>query len=53
MVKLLCVYCSSSRDLAPGYHEAAEAVGRGMVERGWGSSTAAAASGSWVRSRGA
>lgn len=36
MAKLLCVYCSSSRDLAPGYHEAAEAVGRGMVERGWG-----------------
>jgi uncharacterized protein (TIGR00730 family) len=36
MTKLLCVYCSSSRRLAPAYHEAAEAVGRAMVGRGWG-----------------
>jgi len=36
MPKLLCVYCSSSRHLAPDYFAAAEAVGRGMVERGWG-----------------
>jgi uncharacterized protein (TIGR00730 family) len=36
MSKLLCVYCSSSRQLAPAYHAAAEAVGRAMVARGWG-----------------
>jgi uncharacterized protein (TIGR00730 family) len=36
MTKLLCIYCSSSRELAPAYHEAAEAVGRGLVSRGWG-----------------
>jgi cytokinin riboside 5'-monophosphate phosphoribohydrolase len=36
MPKLLCVYCSSSRELAPAYTEAAEAVGRGLVGRGWG-----------------
>jgi cytokinin riboside 5'-monophosphate phosphoribohydrolase len=34
--KLLCVYCSSSRDLAAEYHVAAEAIGRRMVGRGWG-----------------
>jgi uncharacterized protein (TIGR00730 family) len=36
MPKLLCVYCSSSRNLAPAYHEAAAAVGTGLAERGWG-----------------
>jgi uncharacterized protein (TIGR00730 family) len=36
MTKLLCVYCSSSRHLAPAYYEAAGAVGRDMVGRGWG-----------------
>ncbi|HVW22360.1 MAG TPA: TIGR00730 family Rossman fold protein [Opitutaceae bacterium] len=36
MPKLLCVYCSSSRQLAPVYHQAAAGVGREMVERGWG-----------------
>jgi hypothetical protein len=36
MTKLLCVYCASSRDLAPKYHADAEAVGRSMVTRGWG-----------------
>ena len=36
MTKLLCVYCSSSRQLAPAYHEAAEAIGGAMVARGWG-----------------
>ena len=36
MSKLLCVYCSSSRDLAVDYHRAAEAIGRDMVGRGWG-----------------
>jgi cytokinin riboside 5'-monophosphate phosphoribohydrolase len=35
MAKLLCVYCSSSRRLEPGYYAAAEAVGRAMVEHGW------------------
>lgn len=34
--KLLCVYCSSSRVLDSKYHTAAESLGRGMVERGWG-----------------
>jgi uncharacterized protein (TIGR00730 family) len=36
MPKLLCVYCSSSRQLDAKYHLAAEALGRGMVARGWG-----------------
>jgi len=36
MTKLLCVYCSSSLRLSPEYHEAADAVGRAMVGRGWG-----------------
>lgn len=36
MPKHLCIYCSSSRDLAPEYHEAAALIGRGMVARGWG-----------------
>ena len=36
MTKLLCVYCSSSRHLDASYVAAAEAVGREMVERGWG-----------------
>ncbi len=36
MAKLLCVYCSSSKNLDPGYHAAAEAVGRSMVANGWG-----------------
>jgi uncharacterized protein (TIGR00730 family) len=36
MPKLLCVYCSSSRELAPKYHDEARAVGRSMVEHGWG-----------------
>ncbi len=34
--KLLCVYCSSSRDLDPKYYAAGEAIGRGLAERGWG-----------------
>ncbi len=36
MPKLVCVYCSSSRDLDPKYYAAGEAVGRGLAERGWG-----------------
>jgi cytokinin riboside 5'-monophosphate phosphoribohydrolase len=36
MAKLLCVYCSSSRKLQPGYYQAADAVGRSMVANGWG-----------------
>lgn len=36
MSKLLCIYCSSSRNLAADYHRAAETVGREMVARGWG-----------------
>ena len=36
MSKLLCVYCSSSRNLAADYHGAAETIGREMVARGWG-----------------
>jgi uncharacterized protein (TIGR00730 family) len=36
MTKLLCVYCSSSRDLAPAYYESAGAIGRDLVGRGWG-----------------
>ena len=34
--KLLCVYCSSSADLDPKYTAMAEAVGHGLVARGWG-----------------
>jgi uncharacterized protein (TIGR00730 family) len=36
MAKLLCVYCGSSRNLERRYYSAAEAVGRAMVENGWG-----------------
>ena len=36
MPKLICVYCSSSRDLNPKYYAAGEAIGRGLAERGWG-----------------
>ena len=36
MTKLLCVYCASSRHLAPKYHAMAEALGRDLVARGWG-----------------
>jgi hypothetical protein len=36
MAKLLCVYCGSSRRLDSRYYAAAEAVGRAMVEKGWG-----------------
>src|SRR6185312_4209486 len=36
MPKLLCVYCSSSPDLAPEYYAAAEEIGREMPSRGWG-----------------
>ncbi|GAB5559936.1 MAG: hypothetical protein SynsKO_15830 [Synoicihabitans sp.] len=36
MPKLVCVYCSSSRDLDSHYYAAGEAVGRGLAERGWG-----------------
>lgn len=36
MEKLLCVYCASSRQLERKYHDVAEALGRAMVERGWG-----------------
>jgi cytokinin riboside 5'-monophosphate phosphoribohydrolase len=36
MTKLLCVYCASSNNLEAKYHAAAEALGRGMVARGWG-----------------
>lgn len=36
MAKLLCVYCSSSRRLEPGYYRAAEEVGEAMVANGWG-----------------
>lgn len=36
MTKLLCVYCSSSARIDPKYHEAAAALGRGLVEHGWG-----------------
>lgn len=36
MPKFLCVYCSSSGELAPHYYEAAEAIGRAMPGRGWG-----------------
>lgn len=35
MAKFLCVYCSSSRELASEYYDAAEQVGRGMAARGW------------------
>jgi len=36
MPKLICVYCSSSRDLDPKYYEVGAAIGRGLAERGWG-----------------
>lgn len=36
MSKLLCVYCSSSATLDPKYYRAAEALGTGLVARGWG-----------------
>ena len=36
MTKLLCVYCSSSRELDPKYYAVGEAVGRGLVAQGWG-----------------
>jgi len=36
MPKLVCVYCSSSRDLDSKYYEAGEEVGRELAERGWG-----------------
>ena len=36
MEKLLCVFCASSRQLDPKYHDVAAAVGREMVGRGWG-----------------
>jgi uncharacterized protein (TIGR00730 family) len=36
MAKLLCVYCSSSRNLDSRYYAAAEAVGRALVAEGWG-----------------
>ena len=36
MDKLLCVYCGSSKHLDPKYYSASEAVGRAMVENGWG-----------------
>ncbi len=36
MPKMLCVYCASSDRLDPKYAEAASALGREMVRRGWG-----------------
>ncbi len=36
MNNLLCVYCSSSDLIDRKYFEAADALGRGMVARGWG-----------------
>ncbi len=36
MTKLLCVYCASSPRIDAKYYAAAEALGRGLVERGWG-----------------
>jgi uncharacterized protein (TIGR00730 family) len=36
MAKLLCVYCSSSKNLDLRYYEAGEAVGRALVAEGWG-----------------
>jgi cytokinin riboside 5'-monophosphate phosphoribohydrolase len=36
MSKLICVYCSSSRDLDPKYYAVGEAIGRGLAQRGWG-----------------
>jgi len=35
MPKMLCVYCASSDRLDPKYPQAAAAVGREMVRRGW------------------
>lgn len=32
----VCVFCASARDLPPSYERAAEALGRGLGERGWG-----------------
>ncbi|MGH7995225.1 MAG: TIGR00730 family Rossman fold protein [Opitutaceae bacterium] len=34
--KVLCVYCSSSQELAAEYYALAEAIGREMPGRGWG-----------------
>lgn len=34
--RLLCVYCSSSRELEPKYYAAGEQVGRELGVRGWG-----------------
>ena len=34
--QLLCVYCSSSRELEAKYYAAGEAVGRELGRRGWG-----------------
>jgi len=36
MTKLLCVYCSSSDRIDPKYADAAHALGRELVARGWG-----------------
>jgi uncharacterized protein (TIGR00730 family) len=36
MAKLLCVYCGSSKHLDSRYYSAAQAVGKAMVENGWG-----------------
>jgi cytokinin riboside 5'-monophosphate phosphoribohydrolase len=36
MSRLLCVYCSSSRTLAPKYYAAGEAVGKALAAQGWG-----------------
>ena len=36
MEKLLCVYCSASQQLDRKYHDAAEEVGRALVQHGWG-----------------
>jgi uncharacterized protein (TIGR00730 family) len=33
---MLCVYCSSSDNLDPRYYALGEAVGKGLVARGWG-----------------
>jgi cytokinin riboside 5'-monophosphate phosphoribohydrolase len=34
--RLLCVYCSSSRELEPKYYAAGEQIGRELAGRGWG-----------------
>jgi len=36
MPKTLCIYCASSDRIDPKYSEAAAALGREMVRRGWG-----------------